>query len=214
MVAPATRLMEQSLHRSLPAGRVTFEEFVERGDEDVWAEWVNGEVVPLALPVSFDHQQILGFLNVTLGVYVERRKLGHVTFAPYLMRLAEIARGRVPDLLFVKQARLHLLTHYYLDGPADLAIEITVPKSRSRDRKIKFAEYAQAGVPEYWLIDPDKKTAEFYLLDAHGNYQPAGLDQAGRYHSTSVSGFWLRVDWLWQRPLPNPLDVLRELKVI
>jgi Uma2 family endonuclease len=95
-----------------------------------------------------------------------------------------------------------------------LAIEIVSPESKKRDRKTKFEEYAQAGIPEYWLIDPDKQTAEFYLLDKRGKYQPASPDAEGRYHCTVVAGFWLRVAWLWQRPLPNSLDVLRELKVL
>ncbi len=34
------------------------------------------------------------------------------------------------------------------------------------------------------------------------------------YRSQVVEGFWLKVDWLWQEPLPLELDVLRELKVI
>ena len=55
---------------------------------------------------------------------------------------------------------------------------------------------------------------EFYRLDKRGGYQLASLDDEGRYHSTAVPGFWLRVAWLWQKPLPNFLEVLRELKVI
>jgi Uma2 family endonuclease len=66
----------------------------------------------------------------------------------------------------------------------------------------------------YWLIDPDKQTAEFYELDEEGAYERAALDETGAYHSKVIAGFRLRVDWLWQSPLPATLNVLRELKVL
>jgi hypothetical protein len=36
----------------------------------------------------------------------------------------------------------------------------------------------------------------------------------GVYHSEALPGFWLRVEWLWQEPLPKTLDVLRDLGVL
>lgn len=214
MATAAIDFLQQPLHRPLPVGKVTFEEFIEWCDEDIRAEWVDGRIELMPSPVSIGHQDVLGFLAKTLGGFIELRGLGQTTFAPYKMKLASINRGREPDFIFVKQARAHLVTRNYLDGPADLAIEIASPESKKRDRKVKFEEYAQAGIPEYWLIDPDKQTAEFYLLNTDGHYQPAPLDADGCYHSTVVSGFWLRVNWLWQKPLPNFLDVLRELKAL
>ena len=50
-----------------------------------------------------------------------------------------------------------------MDGPADVVIEIISTGSRSTDRRTKFAEYEQLGVPEYWLIDPLRRQAEFYV---------------------------------------------------
>lgn len=148
----------------------------------------------MASPASIGHQDIGGFLYSILRVYVESKELGRVVLAPYVMRMAEIARGREPDLIFVQKDRLHLLTRNYLDGPADLAIEIVSPESEKRDRKVKFAEYPIAGIREYWRIDPDKQTAEFHELDEDGTYNQAALDETSAYHSKAVEGFWLRVD--------------------
>jgi Uma2 family endonuclease len=53
-----------------------------------------------------------------------------------------------------------------------------------RDRGDKFVEYEAAGVREYWLIDPDRKQAEFYQLAETGRYQLAALDGEGRFYST------------------------------
>ena len=69
-------------------------------------------------------------------------------------------------------------------------------------------------MPEYWLIDPDQKLAEFYQLDEPGRYHLVTPDGDGIYYSQVLPGFWLRVDWLWQQPLPRVLDVLKELDVV
>jgi len=97
-----------------------------------------------------------------------------------------------------------------LDGPADMALEIISPESRARDRGEKFYEYEQAGVREYWLIDPVRKQAEFYRLDDEGIYQLVPADADGIFHSDVLDGLNLKVDWLWQEPLPMLMSVLKE----
>lgn len=189
--------------------RMTYEEFLAWADEDTLAEWVDGEVV-MTSPASVRHQLIGDFLLKVLGIYVERRDLGMVLSAPFQMKLEH---GREPDLLFLAQAHLSRLRETYLDGPADLVVEIVSPESAGRDRGTKFYEYARGGVPEYWLIDPQAQWAEFYHLE--GTYYRAILSGCeGKYQTALLPDFWLRVEWLWQEPLPKTLDVLRELGVI
>lgn len=209
MTTPTSEL----LVRVPPKEKVSFEEFIEWCDEDIWAEWVDGEIVLMPSP-SIEHQDTGSFLETLLRIYVEQNTLGRFVRAPYAMKLAVISRGREPDLLFIQRDRLHLITRHYLDGPADLAVEVVSPESQKRDRKEKFAEYERAGIREYWLIDPDHQTAEFYEIGDDGRYHRALLDEDGIYHSKVVAGFWLRVGWLWQTPPPATLDVLRELKVL
>lgn len=210
-MATAIRELEP---RIPPTKKVSFEEYIEWLDEDTRAEWIDGRIEIMASPASIGHQNIASFLDKVLGIYIEAHDLGKLVFAPYVMRLAAIARGREPDLIFVQKDREHLITRNYLDGPADLAVEIISPESNKRDRKVKFAEYQIAGIREYWLLDPDKQTAEFYQLEAEGIYEAAALDADGFYHSQVVTGFRLRVAWLWQSPPPATIEVLRELQVL
>jgi len=207
----ATETIELA-QRTPPQGKVTFEEFLDWCDEDTWAEWVDGEVI-MTSPASMQHQDIGSLLETVLRIYVETRELGKVMRAPFVMRLPELARGREPDLLFIQRERLHLLRNTYLDGPADAAVEIISPESIGRDRGDKFVEYERAGIKEYWLIDPDRQSAEFYELGSDGRYHPASLEE-GSYRSQVIPGFWLRVEWLWQTPLPPALEILRVLKVV
>jgi len=199
--------------RPLPKGRLTFDEFLAWADEETWAEWLDGEVVMVS-PASDRHQDLRDFVAFPLRAFVEARGLGVVRTAPFLMRLPEVARGREPDILFISQARRGRLRATYLDGGADLVVEILSAESRLRDRGEKFAEYEAEGVHEYWLLDPENRRADFYRLDAEGRYQriPPGPD--GIYRSEVVPGFWLKVDWLWQEPLLPVLDILKELRLI
>ncbi len=196
-----------------PTGKVTFEEFLTWCDEDTWAEWVDGRVVMVS-PASRRHQDLADFLTSILRIYVESRGLGSVLSAPFLMRLPNIPSGREPDVLFVATARNDRLKETYLDGPADLVVEIVSPESRLRDRGEKFAEYELGGVPEYWIVDPELRRADFYRLDSQGRYRLAEPDAGGRYASAVIPGLWLQVEWLWQEPLPPVLTVLRELGLI
>jgi len=190
--------------------RVTYEEFLAWADEDTLAEWVDGEVV-MYTPASKLHQDVAGFLTSVLRSLVELRHLGVVLSAPFQMKLEQ---GREPDLLFVAREHLERLKETYLEGPADLVVEIVSPESVGRDRGEKFYEYERAGIPEYWLIDPQAKRAEFYQLTAGGQYQLVLPDAEGVYRAAVLPGLWLRVAWLWQSPLPPVLDVVRELGLI
>jgi Uma2 family endonuclease len=193
--------------RQPPSGKITYEEFLTWADEDTLAEWVDGEVIMYS-PASRQHQDIAGFLFELLKNYVSVHNLGRVLFAPFQMKLESRPSGREPDLLFIATERLELLRETYLDGPADLVVEVISPESAGRDRGDKFYEYERAGVREYWLIDPERKQAEFYNLTDEGYYQVAPPDAEGRYRARVVPGFWLRVEWLWRDPPPSLMQLL------
>lgn len=194
--------------------QLTYEEFLDWCDEDTRAEWVDGEVVMVS-PASERHEDVRGFLETVLRIFVEHYGLGRVLGAVFQMRLAApVNRGRQPDLLFVSTTRLERLHATYLDGPADVVVEIISPESRLRDRGEKFAEYEIGGVREYWLIDPERREADWYQRDARGRYRLVEPDPQGWYASVALPGFRLRTTWLWQEPLPKILDVVRELGLL
>jgi Uma2 family endonuclease len=192
MVLPAQSVSTEKV-------RVSYEQFLAQLDEDTLAEWVDGEVVTLS-PASLEHQDIAGFLNALLRAYVQKHHLGRVISAPFQMRLLRSERGREPDLLFVANENLHRLHDTYLEGGADLVVEITSAESLLRDRGEKFAEYELEGIREYWVSDPEAKRVDFFVLGADGRYERRREDGEGVYHSAVLSGFRLPVRWLWERP--------------
>ena len=95
-----------------------------------------------------------------------------------------------------------------------MIVEIVSPENLIRDREVKYREYEAALVPEYWLIDAERRRGEFFRLGAAGQYHPVPPDEQGIFHSEAFPGFWLKTDWLWQDPLPDENDVLGELGVL
>jgi Uma2 family endonuclease len=95
-----------------------------------------------------------------------------------------------------------------------MVAEIVSKESINRDRGEKFVEYETAGVSEYWLIDPLRGQADFYQLGEGNFYHPVLPDDEDKYYSKTVEGFWLRVTWLWQEPLPTLPKILRELGLV
>ncbi len=188
--------------------KLTYDEFLDWLDEDTLAEWVDGAIV-MTSPASLRHQAIASFLNETLGAYVRLHALGRVVSAPFQMKVGQ--SGREPDVLFVANAHLDRFQPTFLDGPADLVVEVVSPESAGRDRGDKFYEYEAAGIPEYWLIDPRTERAEFYQLNARGAYQLIAPDADGVYRSSTIPDFWLREAWLWQDPTPAVEDALLDI---
>lgn len=192
-----------------PPVRMTYEEFLAQAPEDRLAEWVDGEVI-LMSPATKLHQRIALFLSRLLADFVETGGLGEVFVAPFQMKAGPDLPGREPDVFFVASAHLDRVQNTHVEGPADLVVEVISADSRSRDRGDKFDEYEQGGVPEYWLVDPERKRAEFYQRGADGFYRSVPIGADGVYHSTVLQGLWLKVDWLWQDPLPPLREVVKE----
>ena len=184
---------------------MSYEAFLEWADEDTAAEWVSGKVI-LMSPPSDRHQDLADFLTALMRYFAEEYDLGKARSAAFQMKLA--TSGREPDVLFVAKENLDRIKKNRLIGPADLAVEIISPESRKRDRHTKFLEYEQAGVKEYWLIDPERERADFYRLDERGMYQAVRLDKSV-FRSEVLRGLELDTVWLWQEPLPLLRHVLK-----
>jgi Uma2 family endonuclease len=121
--------------------------------------------------------------------------------------------SREPDILFVGQDNLSRIGDKRFDGAPDLIVEVVSPTSVTLDRIRKFREYEQAGVSEYWIIDPRpfQQQADFYLRDEDGQFVPAPVGDDGVYAAQVIPGFRLRVAWLWQSPQVNPQRALAEM---
>ena len=63
-------------------------------------------------------------------------------------------------------------------------------------------------------VETMRKQAEFYRLGRDGLYQPLPVDSDGIVRSAVLKGLWLKTDWLWRKPLPSAMSVLKEWKLM
>lgn len=150
--------------------------------EDAHIELIEG--VPYQLPRRLRiHQEICQNLGLLLWEYMED-KAGEVFFMPLSTRLFE-KDGDRPDNVdtYVEPDIILICDPAKLDdigckGAPDLIIEILSPSSKRHDMVTKFNLYRRAGVREYWIVDPDGKTVQTYILE-NGYYIAGDLASPG-----------------------------------
>ena len=148
--------------------RYTYADYCTWGDDERW-ELIDGIAYAMAPAPSQSHQRISRDVLLQIGQFL-RGKQCEVFGAPFDVRLNADTKDNTvvqPDLLVVcDQSKL--------DGKAcvgapDMIVEILSPSTELRDKLVKFKLYLQAGVREYWIVDPNKKMVTVHILK-NGEY--------------------------------------------
>lgn len=133
--------------------------------ENVRAELIEGIMIYNQAAPARIHQSILGELYTAINNYI-KSKSGHcrVYPAPFAVRLKEGQKTIVePDISVICDQKK--LTDRGCTGAPDWIIEIVSPGNPSHDYIVKLNLYADAGVREYWIVDPDKNRIFVYFLE-------------------------------------------------
>lgn len=208
---------DAALTMDLTCENVSAEAYMERY-ADSFYEWVQGELIALS-PVTLIHNDLQRYITRLLEVYLEMNPIGRVVFAPFVMRLPaphgdEQSIFREPDIQVILGENQTRLTDTYMDGAADICIEIVSAESIARDYGIKFAEYQARGVAEYWIVDPLRLDVRWYRLNEEGVYMPYYPDGDGHYGTPQLPHFRLHVATFWERPLPTTEAILQAVKAM
>ena len=174
-----------------PQGQWTEADYFALPDTNRRVELSEGRLIMPPLP-TYAHQFTLFELSIILREFVKEHDLGTVCIAALPVRLWP-GKIREPDIFYVSKEHADRIGEQYC-GPPDLAVEITSPSTRLTDRRDKFIEYAQAGVQEYWLVDPEERTVEVFALQ-EGAYKLLGKWGPGdAARSALLAGFEVAVD--------------------
>jgi Uma2 family endonuclease len=187
---------------------LTFDDFCFLVRDGQKGDLING-VIYMASPENTDANKLFMWLGGLMHDYAEVKELGEVFGSRVAFRIDD-GNGPEPDIAFVRRDRLHLIQNGFVDGPPDIAVEIVSPESVERDYEDKRAQYEKAGVTEYWIIDEVEERTTFLRLGRDRKYHEA-RPRKGEWHSRVLTGFWFRLEWLWQNPRPKKVDVLRQL---
>jgi Uma2 family endonuclease len=182
---------------------ITEEQYMQDYAAD-FCEWINGTVIKMS-PVHAKHDGLTRYLATLLDAYFERKPVGQIRQAPFVMVLPEVKRRREPDIQVILDDNPHNLTPTDMQGAADIVIEIVSPESIERDYGEKLHEYERGGVPEYWIIDPVESGARFYRLNDDGAY--VLQEHSGTYSTSRLPGLQIDVAVFWQDSLPGPAAI-------
>jgi Uma2 family endonuclease len=173
-----------------PQGQWTEADYFALPETNRSLELSDGELLMPPHP-TYSHQRIVFELAMLLRRFVEERDLGEVHIAPLPVRLWP-GKIREPAVLFMAHAHRDRISEQVL-GPPDLVVEVTSPSTRQVDRLEKTVEYARAGIPEYWIVDPEAHTVEVFVL-REGAYDLLGKWGMGATaHSALLAGFQVAV---------------------
>ena len=148
-------------------------------------EFTDGHLEVLPMPTDH-HQAISQYLFLALLPVVTALG-GKVRYAPLRLRIRE-GKFREPDLLLVRDAKDPRRRNDYWRG-ADLVVEIVSPDDPGRDLQVKRRDYAEAQIPEYWVVNPIDETITVLTL-AGDAYAEHGVFRRGRQaYSVYLNGF-------------------------
>jgi Uma2 family endonuclease len=155
-------------------------------------EFTDGYIEVLPIPTE-GHQTLLLYLYELLRMYFAGA--GKILVAPLRLRIRP-RKYREPDLLLVRDVNDPRRGNRYWDG-ADLVVEIVSPDKPERDLVEKRRDYAEAKVPEYWIVNPLDQTVVVLRLD-DGTYVEHGVFGRGnRATSALLTGFEVEVNALF-----------------
>jgi len=168
-----------ALNSQLQREKLARDKFLRELTPNMKAEFIGGETI-LHSPAKAEHIRVTGRLYKMLDMHVAKHNLGEVFFEKALVHLTR--NDYEPDVLFYERDKAARIEPDQVLFPApDFIAEVLSDSTESRDRGVKFEDYALHAVAEYWLIDSDQLFVEQYQLDG----QVYKLFQ--KLHSGSIS---------------------------
>jgi Uma2 family endonuclease len=153
-------------------------------------EFSDGYIEVLTTPTD-EHQRIVLFLYRMLYSFITTYTSGIVLVAPLRVRL-QSGKYREPDIIVLLSQTDHRRENQYWNG-ADLVMEIVSPDDLDRDLVTKRAEYAQIGIPEYWIVNPKTETITVLRLQDDMYIEFGEFERGQSATSVVLHGFAVHV---------------------
>ena len=143
-------------------GPLTYADYAAMPDDGRRYELIDGELIMTPAPGT-GHQYVVGCLCDLLRAHVREREIGLVLDSPLDVILSEETTVQ-PDIVYLDHARLGLMRKRGIVGSPTLLVEVISPTRPSFDRREKKKLYARHRVPHYWIVDPEERRLEGFVL--------------------------------------------------
>lgn len=175
-------------------GAWTYDDYALLPDDGKRYEVIRGELYMSPAPRPL-HQRVIIRLSFFLEGFLENSALGTAFVAPIDVILPEKLGDPVqPDIVVICRESLHIIEELNIQGAPDLVVEVLSPSNPAHDRNLKYDLYAEAGVQEYWIIDPHRRTVEIHLLRSGAYVQHGKWQEGEAARSVVLDGFSVPVD--------------------
>jgi Uma2 family endonuclease len=183
----------------------TWDDFIALEEDDL-RELIDGELVEVEVP-TFAHEKVVARLVASLTQWsdasegegeVKETRGGCALASGYKVRVSA-RNGVMPDVQFYRKGNEPNVDQEQglVRGRADLIVEVVSPSSRRYDRVTKLNWYAQLGVPEYWIIDPEAQTLERLVLRDATYVIATSLEGEEIFRPETFAGIEIPLAKLW-----------------
>lgn len=156
-------------------------------DDEKRCEIIEGEIF-MSPSASASHQEISRDLEFLMWLFVKAKNSGKVFNAPFDVILDENNVVQ-PDLLFISNKNLNLISERGVFGSPDLVVEIVSPSSGYRDKVTKKKLYEKFGVAEFLVVEPQNKSVEVFCLEGKTYELFSSAKENGEVKSKVIDGF-------------------------
>lgn len=201
----AFRLMEK-MHTALTQEQTLRQHFYEIVEENRKMEFINGEII-FHSPVKKRHNSATLYLAMIFEMYADVHDLGYIGVEKIMISLTR--NDYEPDICFFREEVAATFADDQMQFPApDFVVEVLSPSTEKNDRETKLIDYAAHGIEEYWIVDPDKRTVEQYILEGEF-YELAFKATDGTLHCRVLAGLSFPVAAIFDRKINR--QVVRSL---
>ncbi len=196
--SPSAPQLAAHLNAALAVEKSRRLQFYEDIDDDVKAEFINGEVV-IHSPVKKEHTDAVGNLYMLLATFVRTNQLGYVGYEKVMIALSR--NDYEPDVVYFGPDKAKEFQKGHWKHPApDMVVEVVSDGTELRDRGVKMEDYAAHAVGEYWIIDPVGESVEQYILH-DGRYKLHLKAGQGPIASPVIPGFSIEIRAIFDEQL-------------
>ena len=165
----------------------TYEDYLRLADDKRY-ELINGRLYEMPAPTPW-HQDVMMEIALIMRVFAKKESRGKVLPSPIDVVLGD-RYVLQPDIIFISRERLEIIGEKAIMGPPDLVVEIISPATVRRDTVVKKEIYEKFGVREYWIVYPEEKAIEVWVLNDKGKYDLFSVTEGeGKVKSKVLEGF-------------------------